>query len=124
MPSITLTFIRDSSSDIKSSYTRDASNDTTTTSVVGEVDVGSTVNYSVEGMGETLYAWDYEGDDGEPQTIYTKSPLPAVGSYPCDENGNDYVDYGDLGTSRLVFVDPTIDASTETMITITTATER
>lgn len=47
MPRTTLTFTRDSSADIKSSYARDVSNDITTTSVIGEVDAGSTVNYAV-----------------------------------------------------------------------------
>lgn len=47
MPRTTLTFTRDSSSDIKSSYTRDTLNDIFTSSVIGEVDVGSTVNYTV-----------------------------------------------------------------------------
>lgn len=88
------------------------------------VEPGTNVGYNVEGKPEVLYAWDYEGDNGEPQTIYTKSPLPIVGSYPCDENGNDYDGYGDIGTSSVVFLDPTIDVSTETMITITTATEK
>lgn len=88
------------------------------------VEPGTSVNYSVEGKPEVLYAWDYEGDNGEPQTIYTKSPLPIVGSYPCDENGNDYCGYGDIGTSSVVILDPTIDVSTETMITITSSTEK
>lgn len=47
MPRTTLTFTRDSSSDIKSSYTRDALNDIFTSSVIGEVDIGSTVDYNV-----------------------------------------------------------------------------
>ncbi len=87
------------------------------------VEPGTSVQYSVEGKPEVLYAWDYEGDDGEPQTIYTKSPLPTVGSYPCDENGNEYGNY-DIGTGSIIIVDPTIDASTETMITITSITEK
>lgn len=47
MARTTITFTRDSSADIKSSHTRDTSNDITTLSVVGEVAAGSTVNYTV-----------------------------------------------------------------------------
>lgn len=53
MATTTLTFTRDSSSDIKLFYTRDISNDIITSSVIGEVNVGSTVNYSVSKDGYT-----------------------------------------------------------------------
>lgn len=83
MARTTLTFTRDSSADIKSSYERDTSNDITTTSVVGEVVVGSTVNYNVEENGEPLYAW--ESDLGD--IVYTKTPTPTVGDIIYDING-------------------------------------
>lgn len=91
-----ITFTRDSSADIKSSYARDASNDITTTSVVGEVDAGSTVNYTVskeanENNPDALYAWNYNST-----YIYTKSTTPSVGDTIYSGDGSVVAETTDL----------------------------